>query len=120
MRTILLVDDDALLILLFSRFFEDAGWDVLIAPGGRECLELLGQQHPDLILLDIMMPKMDGIEVLRSLAADSKAKAEKVVLLTNLAHDPVMKEALSLGAKAYLIKAEMTPDQLIDKLKGFL
>lgn len=64
MRTILLVDDDELFIMLFSRFFENDGWKVLTAPGGRECLELLGRQLPDLVLLDIMMKPMDGWETL--------------------------------------------------------
>jgi DNA-binding NarL/FixJ family response regulator len=78
------------------------------------------KNYPCLIISDFRMPKMDGVEVLRELSKKAKGKAEKVILLTDLAHDPVMKEALDLGAKAYLIKADMTPDQLVEKIKGYL
>lgn len=117
---LLVVDDDEYIRDLYEEILKDSGFNVDTAVDGKDGLDKITANNYDLILLDIMMPKLDGVEVLRSLSKDAKAKAGKVVLLTNLAHDPVMKEALSLGAKAYLIKADMTPDQLVEKLKEFL
>ncbi len=120
MHKLLVVDDDEYIRDLYEEVLKDADFDVDTAIDGKDGLEKITSGSYDLILLDIMMPKMDGVEVLRNLSENSKTNASKVVLLTNLAHDPVMKEALSLGAKAYLIKADMTPDQLVEKIKEYL
>ncbi len=75
----------------------------------------------DLILLDVMMPKLDGLGVLKGLKATPAKKANgPILLLTNLAHDPVVQEALATGAKDYLVKAEYNPDELLAKLKIYL
>ena len=120
MQKLLVVDDDEYIRDLYEEMLKDSGFEVDTALDGKEGYEKIIAGSYDLILLDIMMPKMDGVEVLKKLAEDAKEKAAKVVLLTNLAHDPVMKEALSLGALAYLIKADMTPDQLVAKIKEYL
>ena len=120
MQKLLVVDDDEYIRDLYEEMLKDSGFEVDTAVDGKEGYEKIIAGSYDLILLDIMMPKMDGVEVLKKLAEDAKEKAAKVVLLTNLAHDPVMKEALSLGALAYLIKADMTPDQLVAKIKEYL
>ncbi len=120
MHKVLVVDDDEYIRDLYEEILKDSGFTVDTAVDGKDGFDKIIAGSYDLVLLDIMMPKMDGVEVLRSLAKEAKAKAEKVVLLTNLAHDPVMKEALDLGAKAYLIKADLTPDQLVEKIKEIL
>lgn len=120
MHKILVVDDDEYIRDIYEEILQDADFSVDTAVDGKDGYDKITDGNYDLILLDIMMPKMDGVEVLRELSENSKANAAKVVLLTNLAHDPVMKEALSLGAVAYLIKADMTPDQLVEKVKSFL
>lgn len=117
-HTILIVDDDEYIRELYEEVLKDAGFTVATAVDGQDGLEKIRANAYDLVLLDIMMPKKDGVEVLRAVSTE-KLKA-KVLLLTNLAHDPVMKEGKSLGALAYLIKADMTPDQLVAKVKEFL
>ena len=119
-KKVLVVDDEEFVRQLIQIKLKFCGIQTIEAENGVEAIEKALAEKPDLILLDIMMPKMDGVEVLKKLAEDAKEKAAKVVLLTNLAHDPVMKEALSLGALAYLIKADMTPDQLVAKIKEYL
>ena len=115
---ILVVDDDEYIRDLYQEIIEDGGFEVDVAVDGDDGLEKIKKTSYSLILLDIMMPKRDGVEVLRVL------KKEKIpnntVLLTNLAHDPVMKEGRSLGALDYLIKADLTPDQLLKKIEGYV
>ncbi|KXK10240.1 MAG: Transcriptional regulatory protein SrrA [Microgenomates bacterium OLB23] len=120
MHKLIVVDDDEYIRDLYEEILKDADFNVDTAVDGKDGYDKIIEGDYDLVLLDIMMPKMDGVEVLRELSENAKAKASKVVLLTNLAHDPVMKEALGLGAKAYLIKADMTPDQLVEKVKEYL
>jgi DNA-binding response OmpR family regulator len=120
MHKLLVVDDDEYIRDLYEEILKDAKFDVDTAIDGKDGYDKIVAGSYDLILLDIMMPKMDGVEVLRELSEKSKENASKVILLTNLAHDPVMKEALDLGAKAYLIKADMTPDQLVEKIQDYL
>ena len=117
-QKILVVDDDEYIRELYEEIFLDAGFAVDTAVDGQDGLEKITKTKYDLVLLDIMMPKLDGVEVLRSIK-DKKLSA-RVILLTNLAHDPVMKEGKSLGALAYLIKADLTPDQLVEKVREYI
>lgn len=117
-KRLLVVDDDEYIRELYEEVLTDAGFTVETAIDGEDGLLKIQKATYDLVLLDIMMPKKDGVEVLRTLR-DEKNDVH-VLLLTNLAHDPVMKEGKSLGALAYLIKADMTPDQLVDKIKDLL
>lgn len=117
-KKLLVIDDDEYIRELYEEVLDDAGFDVDTAVDGVDGLDKIEKGKYDLVLLDIMMPKKDGVEVLRALR---EAKSDvKVLLLTNLAHDPVMQEGKSLGALAYLIKADMTPDQLVVKVKEVL
>lgn len=120
-KKILVVDDDQYIRELYEELLKDYGYSVDSATNGSEGLEKIQKNTYDLILLDIMMPKMDGIEVLKVANKEKLiSKNGPIVLLTNLAHDPVIKEATSLGAAAYLIKADLTPDQMIMKVKEYL
>jgi two-component system OmpR family response regulator len=104
MRTILLVDDNDDLTALFSRFFEDAGWDVLTAPGGRECLDLLGHESPDLILLDIMMEPMDGWETLHHIKENPGWAKIPVAMLTGKALSQKEFDTYGMLFEHYLMK----------------
>lgn len=117
-HTILVVDDDEYIRELYEEILKDAGHTVDTAVDGQAGLDKIRKNRYSLVLLDIMMPKKDGVEVLRAVS-EEKLNA-RILLLTNLAHDPVMKEGKSLGALAYLIKADMTPDQLVAKVNEFL
>lgn len=115
---LLVADDDEYIRDIYEEVLKDAGFDVDAAINGEEAYDKISKTKYDLVMLDIMMPKMDGMEVLRKVRKD-KNKA-KVVFLTNLAHDPLKQEGKSLGALAYLVKADMTPDQLVNAIKKFL
>ena len=117
-KHILVVDDDEYIRELYEEVLKDAGYTVDIAVDGQDGYDKIKATPYDLVMLDIMMPKMDGVQLLKKLAEEKIHP--HVVLLTNLAHDPVMKEGKALGALAYLIKADMTPDQLVGEIKKYL
>lgn len=120
-KKILLVDDDQYIRELYIEVLKEAGYEVTPCADGQEASTAMAQGGYDLVLLDIMMPKLDGIGVLKSIVGKPPATPNgPVILLTNLAHDPVLQEATALGAKGYLIKADITPDQLIEKVKEYL
>jgi DNA-binding response OmpR family regulator len=120
-HTILIIDDDQYLRELYQEILTQEGYLVTASVEGHEGLEKISKNNYDLILLDIMMPKLDGISVLKEMQAKNlMAKVKKIVLLTNLAHGPVISEASKLGVKDYLIKADLTPDELVAKIKEFL
>ena len=117
-KKVLVVDDDLYIRELYEEVLKDEGFTVDAAVDGEEGLKKLREGGYDLVLLDVMMPKLDGLGVLDGLKKEPpKVKNGPIILLTNLGHDPIIKDALSKGAKSYLIKADLTPDQLISKLK---
>jgi len=121
MAKILIADDDLYIRELYEEILKDAGYEVDISVDGQECLDKLSTTNYELVLLDIMMPKKDGLAVLNDLKnLPAEKKRGKIVVLTNLAHDPVLKDALANGAAGYLIKADMTPDVLLEKIKSYL
>ncbi|OGK14800.1 hypothetical protein A3H80_03905 [Candidatus Roizmanbacteria bacterium RIFCSPLOWO2_02_FULL_37_19] len=115
---ILIIDDDEYIRDLYEEILKDAKFNVDSAVDGKDGLEKIEKNTYDLVLLDVMMPKMDGLDVLKNLA-EKKMKVN-IVLLTNLSHGPVIEEGKKLGAMAYLIKADLTPDQLVEKVKSYL
>ncbi len=120
-QKILVVDDDTYLRDLYEEVLKDEGFEVDTATDGQEGLVKMTEGGYDLILLDVVMPKMDGLSVLNALSQNPpKSKNGPVILLTNLAHDPIIKEALSKGAYSYLIKTDSTPDKIIENVKKIL
>src|SRR4030067_1214761 len=97
-QKILIVEDDPLVSRMYQTVFEFEGFEVELARNGEEGIEKLKKEKPVMILLDIMMPKMSGIDVLRELKADIKTKKIQVVVLTNLSGDKDAEKALELGA----------------------
>lgn len=120
-QKILVVDDDTYLRDLYEEVLKDEGFEVDIATDGQEGLAKMTEGGYDLILLDVVMPKMDGLSVLNALSQNPpQSKNGPIILLTNLAHDPIIKEALSIGAHSYLIKTDSTPDKIIENVKKIL
>jgi len=117
---ILLVEDDTFLVEMYTTKFELEGFDVVTAEDGARGLELAGKENPDIILLDILMPKMDGFEVLDELKKNAKTKDIPVVLLTNLGQKDDVKKGFEKGAVGYLIKAHFMPSEVVDKIKSIL
>ena len=96
------------------------GFEVSLASDGEKGLKLIKEKNPDLVLLDIIMPKMDGFEVLKQIKADKKTKSIPVILLTNLSQKDEVKKGLELGAVDYLIKAHFMPSEVVKKIKSAL
>ncbi|MFA4941531.1 MAG: response regulator [Patescibacteria group bacterium] len=117
---ILLVEDDPFLLSMYNTKFELENFKVVTADDGEKGLKLALKEAPDIILLDIMLPKMDGFEVLRALKADEKVKRIPVILLTNLSQKEKVKEGLALGANDYLIKAHFMPSEVVEKIKKLI
>jgi putative two-component system response regulator len=110
--TVLIVDDDPVISMMYALGLERAGYSVLVAKDGRAGLELAAKSLPDLILLDLRIPILDGIEVLKGLAADSATCSIPVLMLSNHSESDLVKKVLSLGAKEYIVKIETTPAEV--------
>lgn len=117
---ILLAEDDIQLVDMYKRKFELEGFDVHVAEDGQEAIDKLDAFTPDLILLDIMMPKVDGLEVLKHIRQTPSLKDVLVMILTNLGNETISEEIYKLGATDYIVKAEMTPLEVVNKAKEIL
>lgn len=117
---VLLVEDDKMIIDMYTLKFTQEGYEVVQAENGKDAVALAKTVNPDIILLDIILPQMDGFSVLKEIKADPNVKDVPVILLTNLGQDGDVKKGLELGATDYLIKANYTPSQVVDKVKSVL
>lgn len=121
MAKILIVDDDPLLVRMYQKKFQNDGYIVDTAANGEDALSKTGSFVPDLILLDVMMPKIDGLEVLKQLKQNVTTKNIPVVMLTNVSgSDADNQRGLELGAVAYLVKSNYTPREVVQKVKEIL
>ena len=119
-KKILLVEDDQFTRELYEEVLKDAGFEVDSAVDGVDGLSKMTLGGYNLILLDVMMPKMDGLDVLRSLMNNPpKVKNGPIVLLTNLTNDPVIDTAYGLNAKGHLVKSDITPGELVEHVKKY-
>ncbi len=120
MAKILIVEDDPLMSRMYQKIFTFEKYEVEMAQDGEEGLSKAQSANPTLIMLDVMMPKMNGLQVLEKLKSDDRTKAIPVVMLTNLAGQQDAETALSKGAVKYLIKSEHEPKQVTDIVKEIL
>ncbi len=117
MKKILLVEDDAFIRNLYELAFKEAGFGVEIASDGQEAINMAHQNSYDAILLDIMLPKMSGLDVLKSFRDPySRAKSTPVFLVTNLGQEEIVKDAFKMGVKGYFLKAKVMPKDLVLKI----
>jgi CheY-like chemotaxis protein len=114
MKKILLVEDDELMARMYKRAFSVVGFTVELAADGQEGYDKAKVFRPDLILLDIMMPVLNGLQTLEKLKADAEVKDIPVVMLTNLANKSDAERALAMGAVKYLVKSDYDPKQVIE------
>jgi len=112
-KKILIIDDEAVLVDLLRTKLTQQGFDAIDARDGDDGLQKALAEHPDLILLDIIMPKMDGITMLKKLRADAWGKDVPVIILTNLNTAEAVENSLSSGAYDYLVKIDYTLDDLV-------
>ncbi|HSW97617.1 MAG TPA: response regulator [Candidatus Saccharimonadales bacterium] len=120
MPRILLIEDDEMFAALYKRQFILGGIDVDVAVNGTDGLSSVTKKRYDLVLLDILLPDLDGTEVFRQMKAQDSTKNIPVVFLTNLSQEENIEKAFQLGAKGYLVKASYTPDQVVQEIKNFL
>jgi two-component system alkaline phosphatase synthesis response regulator PhoP len=120
MDKILLVEDEVLILRMYEKIFSYEGFNVITCENGIEGIKVAKSERPSLILLDIMMPKMDGLRVLETLKQDPDTKDIPVVILTNLSSDVVIKDAFSKGAAGYLVKSEIINDKIVEEVKQYI
>lgn len=120
MTRILFIEDDAAVSTMYRLRLELAGYEVVVATDGEEGLRVARESQPDLIFLDIRLPKMDGMAVLEALRADAATAGLAVVVLSNFSESGTVERALGLGAREYLIKSKTNPVQLADEIPSWL
>lgn len=119
-KKILLVEDEDFIRDLYVRQLTKAGFQTKFAIDGQSGLNMLAQEPFDLLLLDIMLPGINGLQLLREFKTKNPASKMITILLTNLGQEAVIKEGFELGAQAYLIKASYTPDQVVNEVRNTL
>lgn len=119
-KTILFIEDELGLQKTFGDILREEGYEMLTALDGEVGLRLTKEKKPDLILLDLILPKMDGFEFLEKLKENPEIKNIPVIILTNLERTEDVERALELGAKTYLVKADYSLEEVIRKVKKTL
>jgi DNA-binding response OmpR family regulator len=120
MYKVLLVEDDPLMSRMYQRVFVFNEFDIQLAGNGKEGLEKIAAFKPDIVLIDVMMPIMNGMEMLAKLKADPATKDLPVLMLTNLADVKTAEEATKAGALNYFVKSQYDPDQIASSVKEIL
>ena len=119
-KKILIAEDDSFLSEMYAAKLELENFEVLIATNGEEALDKMKLNKPDIILLDLLMPKKDGFEVLREKFIDPGIKDIPVIVLTNLSQKEQIRKCYELGAKDFLIKAYFVPTEVIKKIRNLI
>jgi len=117
---VLIVEDDNFVAEVYSTKLLEMGHEVQIAQNGEEGLVLIEKSKPDLVLLDILMPVMGGIELLEELKKKVEWKNIPIILLTNVGEKESIQKARNLGVQDYLIKSHFTPAEVIEKIESIL
>jgi len=120
MKKILFIEDESALQRAAARILSDQGYQTLSAMDGETGIALAQKEIPDLILLDLVIPKKDGFTVLEELKKDEKTKSIPVIVLTNLEGNADVERALLLGATTYLVKTNYRLEEVVEKIKGIL
>ena len=119
-KKILIIEDEAPLRMALEEKFGNEGFDVVTADNGEDGLMLAQEQMPDLILLDIILPKMNGFDVLNHLSKNDTTKEIDVIVLTNLSETGKVGDVVRKGVSEYLVKADWTLEELLEKVKNKL
>lgn len=119
-KKVLIVEDDNFVAEVYSTKLLEMGHEVIITQNGEEGLNVLKENLPDLILLDIIMPVMGGIEMLEEIKKKEEWKKIPVILLTNIGEKDSIQKAQNLGVQDYLIKSHFTPAEVIEKIDAVL
>ncbi len=120
MTKIAIIEDDQVINQMYRMKFEAAEFDVATASDGEAGIAMAAKFKPDIILLDLQMPHMDGAEALEHIRAASWGKDTPVIILTNLGEEEAPKTLRKLGIHSYIVKAELTPSQVVARVKDAL
>jgi len=115
-KKILLIEDENLMIELLEKKLTQEGYEVLVAKDGVEGVEKMREASPDIILLDIIMPRMGGFEVMETMSKDEELKKIPIIVISNSGQPVELDRAKRLGARDWLIKTEFDPQEVIDKV----
>ena len=116
-KKILIVEDDKFLRDLISQKLLKEGFEIVQAVDGEDGVKKIKDEHPDLILLDLILPGIDGFEVLSQMKSDQNSASIPVIILSNLGQKEDIDKGLKMGAADYLIKAHFTPGEIIDRIE---
>ena len=119
-QTALIIEDDKFLADIYLTKLQQAGFQVEVAEDGKSGIQKAQEMRPNVILLDIVMPQVDGFDVLKRLKERSEMKETRFILLTNLGQKENVERGLKLGADAYIVKAHYTPTEVVAKVKEVL
>jgi len=120
MKKILFIEDESALQKTFGEILSQEGYEMISALDGQTGLKMAKTKKPDLILLDLILPRVHGFEVLKQLKEDSETKEIPVIILTNLEGIGDVDKAIGLGATTYLVKAQYTLEEVLEKIKKAL
>mgnify|MGYP001559412540 FL=1 len=119
-KKILFIEDESALQRAISQVMSEGGFKILSALDGEAGLEVAKKEVPDLILLDLILPKKDGFEVLKELKGNSSTSRIPIIILSNLEGSADVMRAMELGSTTYLVKANYNLDEVVEKIKSFL
>ncbi|OGY64072.1 MAG: hypothetical protein A3I89_02245 [Candidatus Harrisonbacteria bacterium RIFCSPLOWO2_02_FULL_41_11] len=120
MKKILLIEDDPFLSSLLGNRLKKEGFDLTLVRNGNEAMKALKTQKPDLALLDIILPGKSGFEVMEEIKLDPQTAKVPVFIISNLGQDTDVQRGEELGAKEYIVKARISIDEIVEKVKNFL
>jgi CheY-like chemotaxis protein len=116
-KKIIIIEDEKILANLLNKKLISEGYETLMAKDGKEGLEMIRKEMPDLVLLDIVMPEMDGFEVMEVIFKDKELKKIPIIIISNSGQPVELGRAKKLGAVDWLVKAEFDPKEVVDKVK---
>ena len=120
MKKILLIEDDPFLIDIYTTRLKEEGFKIDVARDGKTALDKIKKTIPDLLILDIILPKVDGWDLLEKVRKDPKLKEIKVIILSNLSEEEDVEKGFKLGVIMYFIKAKFTPSEVVKEINKIL
>ena len=120
MARVLIVEDDRYISKMYQLKLSLDGFDVQVADNGRAGIEKAKEFIPDIILTDILMPEMDGFDVISAVKSDESLRTIPILIMSNLGQEDHIKKGLELGAVGYIVKSQYTPSKVVEKIKETL
>jgi len=117
---ILIIEDDRYISKMYQLKLSLDGFDVQVADNGRIGIEKVKELKPDIVLTDILMPELDGFEVIKMIKADEDLKSTPILIMSNLGQEDHIQKGLELGALGYIVKSQYTPSKVVEKIKEIL